>query len=313
MTQFTFTQVEQLWTGAGGSVVFAPLMAAVAEVESSLNSAAYNASGASGLWQIEVPLHDDIIPGGAANVFDPQANAKAAVTLSGNNFTGIWDNWLRWEPAGKALGIAKQNGYTGPTAGVIASVPGISSGDPSAVKTSSTDPLSGVSATITTMGTLLGDSAKALDWFFHFFKPGQGWRILFGVGAGASAYGGIRSWQSAAGSDDTTSALPLAVLLFGVAFLCAFMTLRQWPTGSTGAPIKPAAYATDIIQGHAPQAGAPPSSDADAIEAGLGALLALWGASKVASGLSGLGNLLGGLGNLLGSAGGEAAEAGVGE
>lgn len=304
MTQYTFSQVEQLWTSQGGSALFAPLMAAVAEVESSLNSDAYNASGASGLWQIEVPLHDSIIPGGASNVFSPQANARAAVILSGNTLTGIVDNWLQFEPAGKALGIAKQNGYTGPSPEEIASVPGISSGLPGAVKSTDSGPLAGVSGTLSTMGTLLGDTAKALDWFFHFFKPGQGWRILFGVGAGAAGYGGIRSWQSAGQADDATSALPLAVLLFGIAFLCAFMTLRQWPAPG-GKPVMPAAYAVDIVEGHAPAAGAAPSSDADAIEAGLGALIALWGASKVAQGLGGLGGLLAGLGTILGSGGAE--------
>jgi hypothetical protein len=309
MTQYTFAQVEDLWTGAGGSAIFAPLMAAVAEVESGLNSDNYNASGASGLWQIEVPLHDSIIPGGAANVFNPQANAQAAVTLSGNTIKGIYDNWLQFEPAGKAVGIATANGYTGPGAEPALNPNGTSVDSPAST---STNPLDAVSGTVSEMSTLLGDSAKALDWFFHFFKPGQGWRILLGAGAGLSAWGGVRAWMAAADSDDGSSALPLAVLLFGAAFLCGFMTLRQWPDPG-GKPILPTAYAVDIVTGKPPSAGAPPGSDAAAIEAGLGALIALWGASKIASGLGGLSGLLGNLGSIFKAGAEDAAEAGAGE
>jgi len=312
VANYTFSQLEQLWTSQGGSTVLAPLMAGVALVESSGNPAAYNQSGASGLWQIEVPLHDSIIPGGAANVFNPQANAKAAVTLSGNTVAGIKSNWLDFEPTGAAVAIAQKNGAD--LAG-IAIPPGEQQAEPygtPAPGSTSTNPLDAVSGTISEMSTLLGDSAKALDWFFHFFKPGQGWRILFGAGAVMAGYGGVRAWMSAADADDATSALPLAVLLFGLAFLSAFMTLRQWPT-SGGRPVLPTAYAVDIIEGKPPQAGAPPGSDAAAIEAGLGALIALWGASKIASGLGGLSGLLGNLGSIFKSGAEDAAEAGAGE
>jgi hypothetical protein len=307
VANYTFAQLEQLWLQAGGSKALAPLMAGVAIVESGGNPQAYNASGASGLWQIEVPLHDSLIPGGAANVFNAQDNAKAAVTLSGNTLAGVSSNWLAFEPKGAAAAIAQKNGGTVPASTSTEPVvenPG--GGTPSA------NPLDGVSGTISEMSTLLGDAAKTLDWFFHFFKPGQGWRIAFGGGAVISAYAGVKSWQSASSSDDVTSALPLAVLLFGLAFLSAFMTLRQWPTVG-GKPVLPAAYAVDIVQGTPPAAGAAPGSDQDAIEAGLAAVIALWGASKIASGLGGLGGLLGGLGNLLKTGAEDAGEAGAGE
>jgi hypothetical protein len=287
-------------------------MAGVGMVESSGNSDAYNPSGASGIWQIEVPLHDSIIPGGAANVFDPEANAKAAVTLSGNTLAGIKANWLDFEPAGAAADIVKDVGGTLPPGLSVTSGPETPTGTGNGTTTGTSSPLQAVGGTISEMSTLLGDAAKALDWFFHFFKPGQGWRILLGAGAGLSAWGGVRAWMAAADSDDGSSALPLAVLLFGVAFLCGFMTLRQWPDPG-GKPILPTAYAVDIVTGKPPSAGAPPGSDADAIEAGLGALLALWGASKIASGLSGLGGLLGGLGGFLAGVAGGAADAGEGE
>jgi hypothetical protein len=301
VADLTFAQLEQLWLQAGGSKVFAPLMAAVAEVESSGNPTAYNASGASGLWQIEIPLNASYVPGGAANVFNPLDNAKAAVALSGNSMTGIYDNWLRDEPAGAALALAKQNGYAGPAPPGVAQPPG------SAARSG---PLGDVTSAVSSAGTLLADAAKPLDWFFHFFKPGQGWRLAFGAAAVLAGYGGVRAWMSATTSEDSTAALPLAVLLFGLATLAGFMTLRQWPTAG-GSPITPGAYAVDVLEGKAPAAGAAPPSDAAAIEVGLAAILTLWAASKAAAGLSGLGGLLGGLGNLLGGGGAAAAEAEV--
>jgi hypothetical protein len=310
VANLTFTQLEQLWTAAGGSKIFAPLMAAVAEVESSGNPDAYNPSGATGLWQIEWPLYQNIVPAASSQqaLYDPQVNAAAAVRLSGNTIGGIESNWLAFEPSGAAMGIATQHGYAGPAAPGTATT---TSSGTTAKTTASTgggtsSALSDVTGTLSTAATLLGDTAKALDWFFHFFKPGQGWRIAFGGAAVISAYGGIKSWQSASASEDATAALPLAVALFGLAALASFMTLRQWPTPG-GQPIQPGAYAVDILEGKPPKAGTPPASDATAIEVGLGAILTLWGASKVAQGLSGIGGIIQGiLGWLTGSkAGGE--------
>jgi hypothetical protein len=305
MADLTFSQLEQLWTSAGGSKVFAPLMAAVAEVESGGNTQALNPSGATGLWQIEWPLHKGITPAVTSQqaLYNPQVNAAAAVALAGNSMTGIFDNWLTNEPPGAAMAIAKQHGYTGPGAPGVAQAPGASS-------SGSSGPLGDVTSAVSSAGTLLGDLAHAMDWFFHFFKPGQGWRLAFGAGAILAGYGGVRSWQSASQSEEAGAAFPLAVLLFALASLAAFMTLRQWPQPG-GKPVTPGAYAVATLEGQPPQAGAAPASDADAIEVGLGALLALWGASKVASGLSGLGGLLAGLGQLFSGGGAAAAEAEV--
>jgi hypothetical protein len=297
VANLTFTQLEQLWTGAGGSKAFASLMAAVAEVESGGNPHAYNPSGATGLWQIEWPLYRGIIPAASTQqaLYDPQVNAAAAVKLSGNTIGGIESNWLKFEPAGAAMGIATQHGYAGPGAPGTPSGGGGGGGSGGGSKPSA---LSDVTATLTAAGALLGDTAKALDWFFHFFKPGQGWRIAFGGAAVISAYGGVRSWQSASTSEDASAALPLAVALFALAALASFMTLRQWPAPG-GQPITPGAYAVDVLEGKPPKPGPAPTSDATAIEVGLGAILALWGASKVASGLTGLWGIISAIGGYL--------------
>lgn len=74
-------QIEGLWIAAGGPPDLAHLMANVAFSESRWNPAAHNASGASGLWQIMMPLHAGLVSQFGTNVFDPLTNAKTAVAL----------------------------------------------------------------------------------------------------------------------------------------------------------------------------------------------------------------------------------------
>lgn len=85
-THYTFSQLEQLWIQAGGSVVYAPIAAAVAEAESSGYAGAYNVNtnGSTdvGLWQIN---------NGGQGMYDPLANAKRAVQMSNNG-----TNWRPW-------------------------------------------------------------------------------------------------------------------------------------------------------------------------------------------------------------------------
>ena len=80
---YNYQQLQQLWIQAGGSPEWAPTMAAIAYgAESGGNPTATNPSGATGLWQIEVPGSS----GGytAAQLMDPLTNAKRAVELLGN-------------------------------------------------------------------------------------------------------------------------------------------------------------------------------------------------------------------------------------
>jgi hypothetical protein len=114
MSTYDFAQLEQLWEQAGGSPAWAPTMAAVAEIESSGNPAAYNSSGATGLWQV-LQSND---PG--ANLTNPEVNAREAVTLlgpvgAGNAAPGI-DNWGYTSSynTGDAVGIAAENNHNEP-------------------------------------------------------------------------------------------------------------------------------------------------------------------------------------------------------
>lgn len=80
-TKYSYGQLKTLWVLAGGAPSKAPVMAAIALAESSGESNAHNPSGASGLWQIEIPVNSGYVPGGAANVYNPLANARAAVAI----------------------------------------------------------------------------------------------------------------------------------------------------------------------------------------------------------------------------------------
>ncbi len=198
MTTYSFAQLEQLWIQAGGSQALAPLMAGVAEVESGGNPDAYNPSGASGLWQIEIPVNASHVPGGASNVFNALDNAKAAVSLSGNTMSGIQSNWLAFEPSGAAQAIAAKNGGT--VQGIQGNVPGVSApgavpsgsigtGDNSSATSDavSTDSL-GVGTALKGAEGLLHGVATMLDYIFGMFGRGQGWRLIFTLVAASALF-----------------------------------------------------------------------------------------------------------------------------
>jgi hypothetical protein len=304
MAVLSFSQLEALWNQAAPNAlkILAPVMAAIALAESSGNSQAVNPNdnngtqSSYGLWQISNGTHSPPAP----NWADPVENARLAVGKIQSQGLGAWGTYTSGAYKKFLNGAADTSGSIAP-GGTVAAPPGSSTGSP----------LADVTSAVSQAGTLLGDAAKAMDWFFHLFKPGQGWRIAFGAASILAFYGGVRAWMAASGDSDAgpPAALPLAILLFSLSALAGFMTLRQWPTTSSGAPVKPGAYAVATVEGKPPAAGAAPASDAAAIEVGLGAILALWGASKAAQGLSGLGGLLAGLGALLG----RGAAAGAGE
>lgn len=62
----------------------------IAQCESGMNPNARNRSGASGLFQIMMPMHADLFAN-PSDVFDPAANARAAYSLSnGGTSWGAW-------------------------------------------------------------------------------------------------------------------------------------------------------------------------------------------------------------------------------
>lgn len=88
MTQYTFTQLQDLWVQAGGNPQNKVMAAAIAEAESGGNSQSTNDNGGGsidrGLWQINSGH-------GSLSTYDPLGNARAAVQLS--NGGGNWRPW----------------------------------------------------------------------------------------------------------------------------------------------------------------------------------------------------------------------------
>src|SRR5215469_15120988 len=86
--QFTYAQLEGIWTQAGGTNGAAPIAAAIAMAESGGNSTAThadnNGSVDRGLWQIN-SVH------GSQSTYDVMGNARAAIAISNNG-----QNWTPW-------------------------------------------------------------------------------------------------------------------------------------------------------------------------------------------------------------------------
>ena len=145
----TFDQIQQLWIKNGGDPGWAPLMAGIAIAESGGDTAALNNNPNTGdysvgLWQIN--YYGSLLPGRTAEYgspaqlqADPNAQAKAAISLFGNNAAGIgnWTNdptWNRWVEAGRpqqptasqvSLWLGGNNGSSGPSdVKALASGPG---------------------------------------------------------------------------------------------------------------------------------------------------------------------------------------------
>lgn len=297
MADYSYGQLEQLWISAGGSRALAPLMAAIALAESGGNPAANNTTDNNGtqtswgLWQVSDGTHN--WPGSAdPNV--PANNAKYAVakyqsqglTAWGTYDSGAYKKFYQGNvpPSSLPQGGGGKGGGGGTNQGQTAE---------------ETSFLSTAQGTISAAGGLAHDAAQTLNFLFEFFKPGQAYRALFAVGAIASGYGAVRLLARPGGQESGDVNLPLAILLTGTAGLAGYMALRPWPAGTSGRPVRAAAYVHDILGGHPPSAP-PPSDDTDVIEAGLIAIIGIWAVSKTASAFGGLAGAGAGAGSVLG-------------
>lgn len=88
MSNYTFQELERLWTQAGGDPKYAPMAAAVAMAESGGNPNATNKNSNGsidrGLWQIN-SVH------GSQSTYNSLANARGAIAISNNG-----TNWKPW-------------------------------------------------------------------------------------------------------------------------------------------------------------------------------------------------------------------------
>lgn len=147
MADYSFSQLEGLWTRAGGPKAVAPIAAAVALAESSGNPQAVNRddpNGAGGtqtswgLWQISNGTHGEPV----ADILNPQVNARQAVA----KWRGAGDSFKPWGTyvTGKYLsflpgGASAANAATASTASSGGSSGGASS-QPTQVQLDSFNP-----------------------------------------------------------------------------------------------------------------------------------------------------------------------------
>ena len=103
---YSVAQLEKLWTDNGGPPAWASTMAAIAYyAESGGNPNSTNPSGATGLWQIEVPGSSDGQT--AEQMKNPVLNVKQAIKLLGNG-SGI-SHWGTGSNGADTIAVAAQN------------------------------------------------------------------------------------------------------------------------------------------------------------------------------------------------------------
>jgi Lysozyme like domain len=89
---YTQGQLQQLWIQAGGNPAYSLIASAIAMAESSGRSGAIdndsNGTQDQGLWQIN-SSH------GLSNMFNPLANARAAISISSNGTN--WEPWVTYQ------------------------------------------------------------------------------------------------------------------------------------------------------------------------------------------------------------------------
>jgi hypothetical protein len=95
VADYTYGQLETLWTNAGGSKALAPLMAAIALAESGGNPNAENTTDNNGtqtswgLWQISNGTHGQPVAG----ILTPSVNAQQAVAKYKDQGLGAWGTY----------------------------------------------------------------------------------------------------------------------------------------------------------------------------------------------------------------------------
>lgn len=261
MTTYSYAQLMEIWIQGGGSKVMAPLMAAIAEVESSGNPDAENPSGATGLWQIEWPLYAGLVPGASSReaYHNPLINARAAVALSKNDpstapGSPVYTNWLEWEPPGAYKQYYKGN--VSPS-GPVPAAKGAAAGgtgtaqldvfglgevaDPmtaiddvwhalTAPFTTAADLASSVTSIATSFKGAVGifaAIAKDIEWLFvpsHWVRVGA---FIFGTGFLAAGTWALMKTGSGQAGDITLS---LGIMLIVIAAVLLFIAFHNLPT-----------------------------------------------------------------------------------
>jgi hypothetical protein len=248
-----------------------------------------------GIWQI-TPGDSEPQYGTNEQLLSPQANANAAAAKLRSQGLDAWTTVASgaYEPYLAAAEQAVAKVYRMKTSQVdqLASSAQASAGGSGGGSTQDAELdsflSSGSGGVLEDAGALLHGTAIVLDRVFGMFAPGNAWRLVF---TGTAAAAGFGAWKAytAGGAGDEGGHLPLAIAMTGIALGAGFMAARPWPQTSQG-PIKPGAYAVDVLRGEPPPAGPSAFSEGEVelTEAGLATLVSLWAAGKAASAVGGL-------------------------
>lgn len=87
MANYTYSQLESIWTQGGGSSAMAPIMAAIALAESSGNPSAIGPGGSWGLWQIQPQAW------GFSQTTDPVTQAQDANSVLSQQGLSAWTTY----------------------------------------------------------------------------------------------------------------------------------------------------------------------------------------------------------------------------
>ena len=258
MTVYSYAQLEEIWIQGGGSRIMAPLMAAVAEVESGGNPDAENPSGATGLWQMEWPLYRGFVPGATSReaYHNPLINARAAVKLSQNNpstapGSPVYNNWLKWHPYPTYYQKFLKGGVApgGPVPAAPASTGGAQLtafglgdiADPftaindlwhsiTGVVTAPVDlatSMTGIAKAFTGIVGVFDSILKSVEWLF---VPSHWMRIMAGIGGVGFLIPGVWALIRTGSGQSGDITMALGILLIMIAGILLFIAFHNLPS-----------------------------------------------------------------------------------
>jgi hypothetical protein len=248
MADYTYGQLETLWTNAGGSKALAPLMAAIALAESSGNPGALNTTDnggtqtSVGLWQVSNGTHSY-----PAAWTTPAGNAAEAVAKYQSQGLGAWGTYTsgayqQYYQGGTPASALPQGGGGGTQQAQLDSVPGwlggafdVASGPIGILNAIGSEIVGTVSGGAGTAQSLEGIWKSAdifvkeidtmltgIEWLF---VPSHWVRIIsfvFGIGFGIPA---LRSLSRAGAGDMSLAVGILETVISGLCFFVAFHNL----------------------------------------------------------------------------------------
>jgi hypothetical protein len=248
MADYTYGQLETLWTNAGGSKALAPLMAAIALAESSGNPGALNTTDnggtqtSVGLWQVSNGTHSY-----PAAWTTPAGNAAEAVAKYQSQGLGAWGTYTsgayqQYYQGGTPPSALPQGGGGGTQQAQLDSVPGwlggafdVASGPIGILNAIGSEIVGTVSGGAGTAQSLEGIWKSAdifvkeidtmltgIEWLF---VPSHWVRIIsfvFGIGFGIPA---LRSLSRAGAGDMSLAVGILETVISGLCFFVAFHNL----------------------------------------------------------------------------------------